>query len=359
MNKSFNRPVDGALYMFYKGYKVFPVKPGRKDPVLIGWQEWADTATEQLIIDTGTANPTYNWGIRLEENDIVIDLDKKKGKDGEASLQKLEATHGKLPVTFTVLTPTGGKHLYFKGRGSNTAGSVGEGIDTRSFGGFVVTPGSRIDDKVYEIEIEGDAADLPKTYSELIGKKKEVVVLNDTKKVEEGERNAVLTSLAGTLRRRGLNYDSIYLSLQAINEHQLEVPVEDEELKIIAGSIAKYKPEDAIAASDFLELPEIKAFTARSINLAAIPKRDWIMQNRYIGEFISLIIAPGGVGKSTLAMLDAVSIATGKPLSGFDITKQGAVWLYNMEDPRDELERRMAALSISHRLRLDDEIMDN
>ena len=45
-----------------------------------------------------------------------------------------------------------------------------------------------------------------------------------------------------------------------------------------------------------------------------------------------------------MTMLDAVSVATGRNLSSPKPIKKGAVWLYNTEDPQEELERRVIAI---------------
>jgi len=74
-------------------------------------------------------------------NLTVMDIDQKNGVDGWASLAQLEAIFGKLPPTIQVKTPHG-MHLYFSYiEGSrNSVGVIGDGIDIRSEGGFVVAP---------------------------------------------------------------------------------------------------------------------------------------------------------------------------------------------------------------------------
>ncbi len=74
---------------------------------------------------------------------IVIDLDRRpdKGIDGLAALQAL----GEVPNTLTVLTPSGGFHLYYRWPGfrvPNSASRLGPGIDIRGDGGMVVIPDS-------------------------------------------------------------------------------------------------------------------------------------------------------------------------------------------------------------------------
>ncbi|MEI2651558.1 MAG: bifunctional DNA primase/polymerase [Microthrixaceae bacterium] len=43
----------------------------------------------------------------------VLDIDVSDGKTGEDTLAELERLHGPLPATYTVITGSGGRHLYF------------------------------------------------------------------------------------------------------------------------------------------------------------------------------------------------------------------------------------------------------
>src|SRR3990167_4721719 len=71
-----------------------------------------------------------------------LDVD-KKAADGEPTIQTWEAAHGLLPKTYTVKTPSGGKHYYFTTtEKAPTATKLGPGVDVRGDGGYVVAPPS-------------------------------------------------------------------------------------------------------------------------------------------------------------------------------------------------------------------------
>lgn len=76
---------------------------------------------------------------------------------------------------------------------------------------------------------------------------------------------------------------------------------------------------------------------------SAIPRRQWLYDSHYIRKFVSATVAPSGVGKSSLKIVEALAMASGKPLLGAAPTGVYRVWLWNGEDPMDELERRIAA----------------
>lgn len=81
-----------------------------------------------------------------ESNLLVLDVDTTDGHehDGLASLAEMEATCGTLPPTVAAVTPSGGRHHYFRGVSGikNSAGKIGLGLDIRAEGGFIVAPPS-------------------------------------------------------------------------------------------------------------------------------------------------------------------------------------------------------------------------
>jgi hypothetical protein len=99
-------------------------------------------------VGISTGAPSGVWG---------LDVDVKDGHQGDETLHDLEREHGELPVTVEVLTPTGGTHLYFKydSRVHSSAGMIGDGLDVRSDGGYLVAPGSRYtDEREYMLDAE-------------------------------------------------------------------------------------------------------------------------------------------------------------------------------------------------------------
>jgi hypothetical protein len=81
---------------------------------------------------------------------------------------------------------------------------------------------------------------------------------------------------------------------------------------------------------------------------ASLPQRKWIYEPHYIRGFTSLTVAPGGVGKSTLAITEAIAIATGRPLLGITPSERTKVWYWNGEDPQEEIQRRVHAVLQHH-----------
>lgn len=76
---------------------------------------------------------------------------------------------------------------------------------------------------------------------------------------------------------------------------------------------------------------------------ATLPRRAWLYGRHLIRGEVSATLAPGGVGKTSLAVVEALAMATGWPLLGQEPTDQLRVWLWNGEEPVDELRRRIGA----------------
>ncbi|MET9376254.1 bifunctional DNA primase/polymerase [Streptomyces sp. NPDC002992] len=86
---------------------------------------------------------------------VGVDLDRKNGVDGVVALKALATQHAfVLPSTVTVLTPSGGLHLYYSAPTGtavpNSASRLGPGIDIRGAGGYLVGPGSWTPKGVYK-----------------------------------------------------------------------------------------------------------------------------------------------------------------------------------------------------------------
>ena len=76
---------------------------------------------------------------------------------------------------------------------------------------------------------------------------------------------------------------------------------------------------------------------------ASIEPRRWIYGNHYLRSFVSVLASAGGVGKTSLQIVEALAIVTGKPLLGEPVKEQTNVWIVNLEDPLEEIQRRVLA----------------
>ncbi len=86
-----------------------------------------------------------------------------------------------------------------------------------------------------------------------------------------------------------------------------------------------------------------------------IPPRPWVYGQHMIRKQVSVTVAPGGVGKSSLTLGEALAMVTGRELLGEWVSpKPLRAWVYNLEDPRDEMDRRVIAAMMHHNVEPDD-----
>ncbi|PJR11504.1 AAA family ATPase [Sinorhizobium meliloti] len=93
-------------------------------------------------------------------------------------------------------------------------------------------------------------------------------------------------------------------------------------------------------------------------NPATIPRRECLYPDLYYRGFATATVAPGGIGKSGLCLVEAVALASGRDLlrigSRFRTDEKLRVWYWNGEDPFDELERQVHAICQHYRIDRDE-----
>jgi AAA domain len=73
------------------------------------------------------------------------------------------------------------------------------------------------------------------------------------------------------------------------------------------------------------------------------PPRGWLLGNIFCRQFVSSLIADGGVGKTALRLAQLLSLATGRSLTGDHVFQRCRVLIISLEDNADELRRRVKA----------------
>lgn len=226
------------------GWVLTPVKQGQKRPFKKGWQK-EDKTDLQKVQSYYESNPDHNVAIVTGKvsNLIVIDIDVKDGAGGDESLKELEQENYKLE-TYTVRTPTGGWHFYYRypdniEQVKNVVG-VMDGIDVRGDKGCVIAPPSRTDKGAYEIVKDIPVAPLPDFLLELILSSPESKEDNDSGEIKKGGRNNTVFLRGCSMKRYGLNEDEIRENLFLIGQKECNPPLEDTEIESILKSVSSY-----------------------------------------------------------------------------------------------------------------------
>ena len=85
-------------------------------------------------------------------------------------------------------------------------------------------------------------------------------------------------------------------------------------------------------------------------DLATLPPRKWLYGRHYQRRTVSATVAPGGFGKTSLCMVEAVAMATGRDLLGEQPSERLRVWYHNGEDTIEELNRRLGAICMKYKI---------
>jgi len=166
----------------------------------------------------------------------VLDIDPRNG--GDKSLAKLEGKYGKLPRTFTVKTGSGGFHFYFSRFAgtklksvSNALGDEYPGIDLKSNGGYVVSPGSlHISGGRYEIINDVALVDVPEWLETLLinppgtGGKCKSTSFKAPEIIKEGTRDTTLTAMACSLANKNIGDAEVLAVLREVNRTRCSPP---------------------------------------------------------------------------------------------------------------------------------------
>lgn len=217
---------------------VIPLKARSKEPALLELKPYLSkhVTDEELS--------SWDWaGVGIVTGSssgvIVLDVD---GPEGEEELKRRGWTH-----SATATAKTGkGQHIYFKHPGGQvpTRVRLAPGLDLKADGGYVVAPPSvHPNGETYQwiIPPEEGFAECPDWLLEAVGERStrpSVGPLDEP--IAEGSRNTTLTSLAGSMRARGLSEGVISEALNVVNASQCKPPLPEKEVDSIAKSVASY-----------------------------------------------------------------------------------------------------------------------
>jgi hypothetical protein len=261
--------LDFALNYISRGLPVFPVwpvlsfergvtcgcgkgtrcaQPGKHPLGTLAPNGYKDATTDESTVrDWWSGWPDANVAVATGSV-IVIDIDPRHG--GHAALIDVENKHGKLPQSWRVKTGGGGQHIYFTAPPGvmikNNTGFLGNGIDVRGQGGYVLAPPSgHASGGRYEWEPGKDLALMPEWLVATLRQPRQTIaapaqdwsaLVRDG--VVKGQRNAAATRLAGHLLRRYVDPVVTLELILAWNAARCMPPLSPDEVIQIVNSIA-------------------------------------------------------------------------------------------------------------------------
>jgi archaellum biogenesis ATPase FlaH len=367
-------------------------------------QGWQNAATsDPVTIRTWFEGQFKDCGLGIATGEfrnrylVVIDIDDRPEFSGSDTLKDLEQLHGELPNTVEVITGSGGRHIYFltdQPIRNEASGKLGQGIDVRGIGGQVLAPPTiHPNGKTYEW-VEGKTiannppADMP-LWMVLILTEKHTddipITYESTTNIltEEGpaSRYCAATTWPELLRQDGWT--------QAHTDHTGEThwvrPGKDiregtsattgwqgkDILKVFTTSIpglpagaytrfgytaAMHHNGDRSAFAKKL-LQEGNALIpveqpTKTDNILinwqefwtqSFPEEDWLIKPLIPRNQLVVIFAPGGTGKSLLALYIAAGLATGRNIFGIEHQPISVLYMdYEMQQA--QLYERLTAM---------------
>lgn len=260
-------------------------KPGKHPRTKRGFK--AATTDERKISEWWNHWPDANIGMPTGERSgiWVVDVDPRHG--GEETIKCLERELGPL-TTLRQRTGGGGTQHFLEwpegGGIRNSAGKLGDGIDVRGEGGYVVLPPSTTRDTYKWLGREKPTA-APSTWveaarptsssgrsSDAQARIKKSFYVDDGEPIPEGTRNDTLARIAGR-RHDGRPLEDLASDLLAVNAARCSPPLPEDEVLAITASIHRRTPcrktrgpdEDAL---DVLDAVEDRIRNARWVGMA-------------------------------------------------------------------------------------------
>lgn len=341
-----NITLDWAAYYAGQGLRVFPIKPGQKSPPLI--TDWPKLATS----DATTISAWWGWspdanvGVVMGAGLVDIETDVKPDANGEESLAKWVAgSRITLPPTWSFKSGSGGIHRIFRCEGDmpNRVGIL-PAVDIRGGSGYAVFPPSlHPSGNYYEwlpgcspADLPGGPAPVPPELFFLL-RDDSKAPLEVPAEVIEGSRNDTLFRLACKLRRVGLEEDEMFDALLTVNGNRCIPPLETSEVETICRQAAQYKAGP---------LPDAAAYSG-VIGAAELMEKEFrpLVQpvHGLISEGLTLLVAASKMGKSWMALLMALCVATGEDFLGRHTTRCRVLYMA-LEDSERRLQDRLRKL---------------
>lgn len=283
----YSSPLAEAAHDYMeRGLAIIPLGVGKKEPVTkSGLNDWTDNPG-QIDVWWGQGehagkrgNPSYNIGMacgQVSGGIIAIDLDCHSDEaNGLHFLHDWEVEHGKLPETWTQITGSGGKQLFYRAGQDIRNSANGEiGVDVRGNGGYVVLPPSLHPcGDCYEWSISPDDMDVADADDKVYDF---IRAVSKTKKRGDGwnaektgipseitaNRNETLFSLGRSFLSRGTGHDEVATLIRSLNATICRPPLPADEVEKLIGSINSKEPGNAerdarnggVTAADIAEL---------------------------------------------------------------------------------------------------------
>jgi hypothetical protein len=344
---------------------------------------------------------------------FVVEVDTKAGHanlkaDGLVSLRQITERYGPLPQTLQAISPSGSKHFYFEWPEGqtihNSASKLAPGIDVRGEGGMVIAPPSTRDGvgayrwvtnvapakapawllRLIQDRAKGDPIkhepNLAESIDKIAGELSVIhnlrgsiddieaalaVIPNDDAPWESPDGISWNGVGMATFAASGGSGEGLRLfdkwSQKSVNKYDHHTTLKkwldyhhSPPTRKGFGSLVYWADQ---ADPDWRDKPkqlapdELDEWDAGELLSGPPPTpREWLIARYFCRGFLSGLVAPGDVGKTTLRLTQAIELASGRKLLGQRIYHRCKVLILSFEDDRKELHRRLLAICRHHKI---------
>jgi putative DNA primase/helicase len=310
--KKSNPRLEAALKYAAKGWPVFPChfvttkktcSCGNDQCTNIGKHPTTFRGLNDATTDVAqirkwwTLSPFANVAIATGSKSFdVLDIDPRH--EGDETFARLENDYGEIPETIQQITGGSGTHILIKYSGKyHSQNNVTTGVDIKSDGGYIIAePSNHLSGKEYAWDIshhpdETQLIDVTdwKGFEALQQYQSSTTnqsPLSSGTIAREGERNSKLTSVAGAMRRRGMDAEQIEKMLRVYNEDYCQPPLPQLEIERIASGMMRYEPEPEPPST----IDETVTVAEPRQQLAGLPFTDSGLRDRLIFRWGSTIM---------------------------------------------------------------------
>jgi RecA-family ATPase len=364
-------------------FKIFPgtyTSDGRKVPIaeMKGWYENQLASSDQHQV--AEWNKLYSHKIKLwmvptgvQNGLLVLDVDVKDGVDG---FKTIKERNYHLPQTMSQRTRSGGLHYIYRypmdGRRYGNRTKFDTGLDVRGEGGYIAyygtdsTPIAEAPQWLMEEALKAEVKSIAELDpSQLVKISWPIVqeILNSAceniRQAPEGESNNVLnveSYRVGQLIPSGsLDRDTAYSTLFKAAKDRGK-PDYEAKATINSGLDGGGKTPyinpfgNEMPVLTIPEAPQVITdrwtptfFTKYDLtNMSKLRKpqlfKDWSTED------ISITTADGGTGKTTLKLVEAISLALGESFLGFECSSPGRTLFITGEDTKEKIGAMLGAI---------------
>ena len=348
---------DALAYAERYGFHVHPVHNVRADGSCTcpkgsaphdgyGKHPWSAHGLNDATTDPATirelwkGKPAAQVGVNCGASGVVVlDTDVHGDTDGRPTWAALVAEYPALDAAPMAETPHEGWHAFYIQNGERIGlppgAPLGEGIDVRGIGGYVILPSAASEGRDWIPGHELDTVPLPALPSAVAKrltfttKKTPAAPAENRAKVREGGRNAYLCDRALAMRRSGFTEAQIAAALQVVNLEDCEPPRTAEHVAGIAARYAKLDPKPF--ADGDAPKPTRRARVVRMADVAPVPVT-WLWPGRIPEGKIALLIGDPGMGKTMLALDIVARVSRGTSAPDGSPMPAGDVVILTAED---------------------------